>query len=75
MSDIGDRIRQRRIELGLSQEELGEHIGTRQEAVSKWESQGPKHLANVERMAQALEVTPWWLAWGVYPKTPGAEAV
>ena len=35
---VGQRIAQKRRELGLSQEGLGEKLGVSRQAVSKWES-------------------------------------
>jgi transcriptional regulator with XRE-family HTH domain len=66
-------MRERRIELGLSQLELGEAMGCGQEAVSQLEKHGPRKLESVERIAAALEVTPWWLAWGVPCKATDSE--
>ena len=35
---LGQRTAQKRKELGLSQEALGEHLGVSNKTVSKWES-------------------------------------
>jgi len=37
MSTIGQRIKEKRIELGLTQAELGEKLHVTDRAVSKWE--------------------------------------
>jgi transcriptional regulator with XRE-family HTH domain len=71
MSAIGARIRQRRIELGLTQQELAECMSSTQDAISKLENIGPRSIATLERIATALDATPHWLGWGVYPKVAG----
>lgn len=38
---IGERISQKRKELGLSQESLGEKLGISRQAIYKWESDPP----------------------------------
>lgn len=73
MSAAGDRARARRVELGLSQQELGESMGTRQEAVSKLEANGPRTIRILEQLAEALDCTPWWIQWGTAPKTRRTE--
>lgn len=60
----GDRMRSRRIELGLSQQDVAEALGTKQEAISLWEKRGPRNLATVKRIAHALDCDPGWLAFG-----------
>lgn len=65
---IGERVRQRRIELGLSQAELGEMVGTRQEGVSLFENRGPKNIDLISKLAEALDCEAAWLAFDVGPK-------
>lgn len=60
----GDRMRARRIELGLSQQDVADELGTRQEAISQWESKGPRNISTIERIAKALDCKPGWLAFG-----------
>ena len=58
-----DRIRQRRLELGLTQLEVAKRIGlTTKAAVCKIEKQGNEvTLKNVERFAKALNCSPAYL--------------
>jgi transcriptional regulator with XRE-family HTH domain len=58
-----DRIRQRRLELGLTQLEVAKRIGlTTKAAVCKIEKQGNDvTLKNVERFAKALNCSPAYL--------------
>jgi transcriptional regulator with XRE-family HTH domain len=59
---IGERIRQRRIELGLSQEEVSIKAGYKsRSSVNKSESSRNLPLSKVEKMATALECTPAYL--------------
>ena len=55
---VGNRIRERRLELGLSQEKLGGKIGSDQSVVSYWESgrTEPKVFTAI-LLAKALETT------------------
>jgi transcriptional regulator with XRE-family HTH domain len=60
----GIRMRIRRVQLGMSQQELGDAIGTRQEGVSQYEARGPKSIDVIARIAEALDCRKAWLAWG-----------
>lgn len=64
--NIGERIRQRRKELKLSQEALGKIVGVTKGAVSQWESNPKASLAgeNLLGTARALKVSPDWLLTG-----------
>lgn len=78
--DMGQRMRQRRRDLGLKQEEIATRCG--------WEN-GQGRVGNYERgfrapkrediiaLAKALEVTPEWLQWGTEPDeiTPDERAL
>ncbi len=61
----GDRMRERRIELGLTQLELGKMLRVGQETVSQWESSGPATLKTVIKVARCLKCEPAWLAFAV----------
>ena len=54
----GERIVERRLGLGLSQEDLAQRIGTNQQQVSKWENglQEPR-LATKYAIAEALAIS------------------
>ena len=60
--NVGERIRQRRIELGLTQEELAKRLGyASRSSVNKMEVARDLPLKKVEAMATALMVSPSYL--------------
>ena len=60
--NIGDRIRQKRIELGLTQDELAKKLGyASRSSVNKMEVARDLPLKKVTAMANALDVTPSYL--------------
>lgn len=65
-----ERIRQRRLELGYTQDELAKKIGYKGKvAICKIES-GQRHVRQdlIVKLADALEVTPSWLmGWDADP--------
>jgi transcriptional regulator with XRE-family HTH domain len=63
---LGDRMRIRRRELGLSQVQLGIESSTNQAVIQKIENGRLVSLRprNIEQIADALEVTPGWLLFG-----------
>ncbi len=63
-SASGLRVRDLRIERGMSQEELADALGCRQEAVSAIERKGPKTLRTTIKVAAALDVSPSYIAFG-----------
>lgn len=73
---VGERIRQRRKELGLSQTELAKRGGyTSKSDISKMENAGDEIGMNrVERIAEVLGVTPAYLLGWEMPK-PSASAM
>lgn len=59
---IGDKIKQRRIELGLSQDELAKKCGYKsRSSINKIELARDLPLNKVEKMAYALDVKPSYL--------------
>lgn len=55
---LGQRIAQRRKQLGLSQEALADAVGVSRQAVSKWElDEAQPDAAKIVLLAQALEMT------------------
>ena len=59
---VGERIKQRRIELNLSQDELAKKVGYKsRSSIQKIECARDLPLNKVERMANALETTPAYL--------------
>lgn len=60
---MGERIRQLRLEKGLTQEELGEIVGVKKAAVQKWESGLTKNLkrSTIEKLSSFFGVSPSYL--------------
>ena len=63
MSIMGERIRNKRIENGLSMEELGQRLGVQRAAVSKWESGKVDNIRipTIKKMADLFRCSPSWL--------------
>lgn len=57
--DIGDRLVRARRAVGLSQRELAERVGVRQQQIARWESEQYRcvSLARLNRVAEALGLT------------------
>ena len=60
MGDIGNLIKTRRLELGLTLEEVGEAVGVGKSTVRKWET---GHIQNMRRdriamLARVLQIDP-----------------
>lgn len=56
---VGERIKQRRLELGLSQDELAKKVGYKsRSSINKIELSRDLPLKKVELMAKALDTTP-----------------
>ncbi|MCD8381895.1 MAG: helix-turn-helix transcriptional regulator [Clostridiales bacterium] len=58
--DVRDRIRNRRAELGLTLEQVGEYVGVSKSTVKKWES---GYISNMKRdklakLAEVLQISP-----------------
>ncbi|ENR8888247.1 helix-turn-helix domain-containing protein [Citrobacter koseri] len=73
MSEItlGQRIRQRRKQIGLSQNELSKTAGVSESSVSLWESDNTAPRgANLHKLASALQCSPTWLLFGDTDQTP-----
>ena len=62
--DIGDRIKKRRLELGMTQDELAKAAGYKwRSSINKIELGGQKlPQIQIEKIAKALKVTPSYLA-------------
>lgn len=59
---VGEKIKQRRLELGLSQDELARRCGYKsRSSVNKIELARDLPLRKIELMAKALDVTPGYL--------------
>jgi SOS-response transcriptional repressor LexA len=64
---LGVRLKQARLKKKLTQEELAEIVGIKQQAVQRIEASKVKSTSYVVQLAQALDVTPEWLALGGEP--------
>lgn len=63
---IGERIKQRRIELGLTQEALGSKIGSNKSLICQYEKNIVKNVLSdkIIKLAEALEIDPYYLITG-----------
>lgn len=69
---ISDRIRERRIALHMTQEELGKKVGVKKPTINRYESGTIINLKRsmIAKLAKALECDPVWLMdlqWTVEP--------
>lgn len=64
MSRIGDRVRARRDELGLSQQDLASRCGVTQQAIAQLEDGTTQRPRYILELSAALEVSPRWLLEG-----------
>ena len=64
-STLGWRLRKRRKELGWTQTELAEKVGTSQAVIQKIENGKSLRPRILEEIAAALDVKPAWLMFGV----------
>jgi len=66
MRTLGQRLKHRRIELGLSQKNVADIAGVTNAAVSKWESNGGESMSAIVamRLARFLSINPFWLIFG-----------
>ena len=64
-SSLGARLRKRRRELGWTQTEQAERVGTSQAVVQKIENGKSLRPRILEQIADALAVKPAWLMFGV----------
>lgn len=66
MSDWGDRIRDRRLELGMTARELARQCEISSPSVSDWENDQTRMIdgANLLKAAKALQTTPEWIMTG-----------
>lgn len=63
MKTMGLRIRQKRTELGLTMEELGDKLGVQRQAINKWEKGEVQNIKRsyVTKMSELFDVSPAWL--------------
>lgn len=70
MNTIGERIKQKRNALGLSQQDVGTYVGVSRSAVSMWETGDSKGLKpeSLVLAAEVLKTTEKWLVFGTNDK-------
>lgn len=61
---LGVRLKQARQKKNLTQEELADLVGIKQQAVQRIEAGKVKSTSYIVQLAQALDVSPQWLALG-----------
>ena len=61
--NTGDRIKELRLSIGITQEELGNKVGVKKAAVNKWESGLTKNLkrSTIQKLSELFGVTPSYL--------------
>lgn len=72
--EMGERIRQRRLELGLTQEELGKKCDVNRQAVYLWEQNKTEKLKRptISAIARALQTNEAWLL-GLNPTVENSD--
>ena len=71
---IGQRIAQKRKELGLSQEALGDRLGVSRQSIYKWESDAAlPEIDKLVALAKLFGVTVGWLLGVEEPAAPTRE--
>jgi SOS-response transcriptional repressor LexA len=63
--DIGSRVKKLRKELGLTQYQLADLVGTAQTSIQKIEKGDTKNPRHIEALARALKCTPEYLRFGI----------
>ena len=60
MKTVGDKIKERRIELGMTQEELGNKVGVQRAAINKYEKNIVENIkrSTQEKLAESLGLSP-----------------
>ena len=72
---VGERIAQKRKELGLSQEGLGERLGVSRQAIYKWESNASlPEIDKLVALSRIFSVTVGWLLGVEEPPEGQGEA-
>ena len=61
--EMKDRIRERRLALGMTQEELADRLGLQKSAIAKYENGRVENIKRsiIQKMASVLECTPSYL--------------
>lgn len=78
MTTIGERIKKRRLELGMSQDELARIMGYKsRSSINKIETQGQElPIKRVHQLAEALHTTPEYImGWEEKPKPKSSTKI
>lgn len=67
---VGQRIREARRGLELTQDDLAEVVGVHKRTIENWERGKTKPFDRIEDLADALGVSILWLLHGIDPATP-----
>ncbi len=73
MSGLGSRVKEARLEMGLSQKALGDLVHVSQQNIWKIESGKSKATYTIGKLAEHLCVSVDWLLTGNAPKRPALE--
>jgi transcriptional regulator with XRE-family HTH domain len=68
--DVGERIRQARAGLGLTQDKFARQLGVTRISVARYEAGRVPNLGLLQQIAQLAGVTVGWLVGGVTDETP-----
>ena len=75
MSNFSERLRHRRNNLGMTQEELAARSGFSVSSITAWErGVNPPTVLSRTRLAEALNCNPGWLMMGVTGASPDANS-
>ncbi|QKN82220.1 helix-turn-helix domain-containing protein [Scandinavium goeteborgense] len=73
---LGQRIKERRKQIGLSQNGLSKAAGVSDSTISLWESDNTAPRgANLHKLAAALQCSPTWVLFGDEDNSPGEPRV
>lgn len=70
---LGERVRERREQLGMTQGELADLVGVKQAAISALEKRDSRSSRQLSKLAEALRCSPEWLESGEGEPTEGYE--
>lgn len=74
MASVGERLKERRVELGLKQGVLAKRVGLSQTTISDLENNPTVKTREIARIAAVLGVSALWLADGKGEKIPDGTA-
>lgn len=77
MSEMGNRIRQKRLEKSLTMDELGAMLGVKASAINKYEKGIVENIKRpmIQKMSEIFECDPLWLMGFDSPKVYDVDLV